>query len=68
MEKKIKIGVFGAYRGMTMIEVLSRHPDAELVAICDKYQPLLDKCKLALEQHGVKAALYSDFESFFEHD
>ena len=45
MGKKIKIGVFGAYRGMTMIDVLSRHPDAELVAICDKYQPLLDKCK-----------------------
>ena len=68
MGKKIKIGVFGTYRGMTMIEVLSQHPNAELVAICDKYRPLLDKCKAALEQHGVKAALYEDFERFFEHD
>jgi len=68
MGKKIKIGVFGAYRGMTMIDVLSRHPDAELVAICDKYQPLLDKCKKSLEQHGVDAALYDNFDKFFEHD
>jgi len=68
MSKKIRIGVFGAYRGMTMIEVLSRHPDAELVAICDKFQPLLEKCRQSLEQHGVKATLYQDFDKFFEHD
>ena len=36
---KLKVGVFGAYRGMTMINVLVKHPDAELVAICDKYRP-----------------------------
>ncbi len=68
MGKKIKIGVFGAYRGMTMIEVLSRHPDAELVAICDKYRPLLDKCRKALEEHGVTAVLYEDFDRFFQHN
>ena len=38
---KVKIGVFGAYRGMTMINVLLQHPDAELVAICDKFVPAL---------------------------
>ena len=37
---KLKIGVFGAYRGMTMINVLLNHPDAELVAVCDKYVPV----------------------------
>ena len=26
---KLKIGVFGAYRGQTMIDVLFMHPDAE---------------------------------------
>ena len=45
MSKKIKVGVFGAFRGMTMINVLSRHPDAELVAICDRYEPALERCK-----------------------
>ncbi len=68
MSKKIKIGVFGAFRGMTMIDVLRRHPDAELVAICDKYPALLDQCRKLLDQNGVKAALYPDFESFFHHD
>ena len=35
MVQKLRIGVFGAYRGMTMIRVLLNHPDATLVAICD---------------------------------
>ena len=39
-KKKIRVGVFGAARGFTMIRVLSQHPDAELVAICDRYEPL----------------------------
>lgn len=40
---KLKIGVFGAYRGMTMISVLIHHPDAELVAVCDKYRARAQK-------------------------
>ena len=32
---KLKIGVFGGYRGHTMINVLFNHDDAELVAVCD---------------------------------
>lgn len=45
MSEKLRIGVFGGYRGSSMIQVLLHHPDAELVAVCDKYQPLLDKAK-----------------------
>ena len=67
-EKKVKIGVFGAGRGMTMINVLSRHPDAELVAICDKYLPLLEKCKKVAEETGSKISLYEKFEDFINHD
>ena len=66
--KKIKVGVFGASRGMTMIEVLSKHPDAELVAICDKYTPLLDKCKKTAEETGSKITYYTSFDEFFKHD
>lgn len=66
--KKIKIGVFGAHRGMTMINVLSRHPDAELVAICDKYQPLLDKCKKVAEETGSTITYYTSFDEFFNHE
>ena len=32
---KLKRGVFGGYRGHTMINVLLNHDDAELVAVCD---------------------------------
>ena len=66
--KKIKVGVFGAYRGMTMINVLARHPDAELVAVCDKYAPLLNKCRKLAEETGSNITCYEDFDSFFNHD
>ena len=65
---KIKVGVFGAYRGMTMISVLAGHPDAELVAVCDKYEPALDKVRALAEEHGVQVACYTDFEDFFLHE
>ena len=65
---KVKIGVFGAYRGMTMINVLLQHPDAELVAICDKYAPALERARKAAEEAGLKIALYDNFEDFFKHD
>lgn len=49
MSQKIKIGVFGAYRGKTMIEVLTNHPDACVVAVCDKYRPNLDVVEKAAQ-------------------
>ncbi len=65
---KIRIGVFGAYRGMTMVKVLAKHPDAMLVAVCDKYRPALDKVRALAEENGLSVALYEDFEAFFAHD
>ena len=65
---KIKVGVFGAARGMTMINVLASHPDAELVAVCDKYHPLLDNVKKLADERQVKISLYENFEDFFNHD
>lgn len=65
---KIMVGVFGAYRGMTMINVLVKHPDAELVAICDKYRPALEKAQAKAEEVGLQVALYENFEDFFLHD
>jgi predicted dehydrogenase len=66
--RKIKVGVFGGGRGQTMIDVLSKHPDAELVAICDKYQPLLDQCQVKATKAGSQVTCYEDFDRFFEHD
>jgi len=65
---KLKIGVFGAYRGMTMVNVLLKHPDAELVAICDKYRPILDKAGETAKEAGINVALYESFDDFVKHD
>ena len=68
MSKKIRVGAFGAFRGKTMIGVLADHPDAELVAVCDKYEPLLEEVRDLAAAHNIEVACYTDFEEFFKHD
>ena len=68
MKKKVRVGVFGAGRGRTMVEMLAQYDDAELVAICDKYEPLLENCRGIIEKTGSQVALYTDFEEFFQHE
>ena len=66
---KIKIGVFGAGRGMTMIRQILNSKEAELVAVCDKYKPLLDACKKEAEACGLyDITYYERFDDFFNHD
>lgn len=65
---KLKIGVFGGYRGHTMINVLFNHNDAELVAVCDKYKPILERVEKEGEEKGMKIATYENFDEFIEHD
>jgi len=65
---KVKVGVFGAHRGMTMIRQLLNSPDAEVTAICDKFRPSLDAAGKAAEDAGLKVALYERFDDFFQHD
>ncbi len=38
MKKKVRVGVFGTYRGRTVIEMLAQYEDADRVAICDKLE------------------------------
>lgn len=66
--KKVKIGVFGGGRGQTMVEVMAKHPDAELVAICDFSQIKLKQCSDLAESCGTKITCYDDFDKFMEHD
>ncbi len=66
---KIKIGVFGAGRGGDAIRQLFDDKEAEIVAICDKVQSLLDRVKKDAEASGLyNIAYYTDFEEFFRHD
>ena len=65
---KLKIGVFGGYRGHTMINVLFNHDDAELVAVCDKYEPILEGIKNEAAAREMNVATYTDFDEFIKHD
>lgn len=68
MSGKVKVGVFGARRGMTMIGVLAHHPDAELVAICDQFDHLRKECEKVGRETNSQITLYKDFAEFFNHD
>jgi len=65
---KLKIGVIGGGRGQTMMQVLLNHPDAELVAICDNYEPVLDNAKALMKKVGANVAFYNNYEDFLTHD
>ena len=67
--EKVKLGVFGAGRGMAMVNQILSDPKAELVAVCDRYKPLLDNCKKVAEEASMcDIAYYENFEDFFKHD
>lgn len=67
--EKVRIGVFGAYRGLTAIGQILGREDAELVAVCDKFEPALDNCRAEAEKAGItNIAYYNNFEDFFKHD
>ena len=66
---KIRIGTFGACRGMTMIRQLMDSTEAELVAVCDKNEFVLSSCRKEAEAAGkTNITYYTDFDEFFEHD
>lgn len=63
MEKrKVKVGVLGAGRGGSMIRYCELAENAELVAICDKWEPSLEPHK------GKGIALYTDFDEFLKNE
>ncbi|MBQ7541296.1 MAG: GNAT family N-acetyltransferase [Clostridia bacterium] len=65
LAKKIRIGVVGAGRGQSMMDYCTKYGNAELVAICDNYAPVLDRAR---RKYGGAIAYYEDFEAFLKHD
>ena len=64
--KKIKIGVMGVYRGTSMINYCKKASNAEVVAICDKWEEAL---KLHQEQcSDLNITYYNNFDDFIKHD
>ena len=64
--KKIRIGVMGAYRGSSMINYCKASEKAEVVAICDKWEEVLERQRQNLNDSTI--AYYKSFEEFIEHD
>lgn len=64
--KKIRIGVMGVYRGTSMINYCRAADNAELVAICDKWEEGIEKHKLSHPEEGI--TYYTSFDEFINHD
>ena len=63
--RKVRIGVFGVNRGSTMMNYCQTQNDAQLVAICDKWEEGLNKKKQEL---GDAIKYYTSFDEFIKHD
>lgn len=64
--KKIRIGVMGVYRGTSMINYCKAAQNAEVVAVCDKWEEALEKHKEINREFQI--AYYNRFEDFIQHD
>ncbi|MBO5009900.1 MAG: Gfo/Idh/MocA family oxidoreductase [Clostridia bacterium] len=64
--KKIRIGVFGVYRGTSMIRYCKSCDTAEVVAMCDKWEEGLERQK----EHNkdLDITYYTSFDEFIKHD
>ena len=61
--EKIRVGVFGAGRGMSLAEAFMLQ-NAEIVAICDNHK---GRREAALKKLDSSVASYEDFDAFIEH-
>lgn len=64
MEKKVRIGVFGCWRGGSIARCL-KVAGAEIVAVCDKDPAMIEKIRPILAED---AGIYSSFDEFANHD
>jgi len=64
--RKVRIGVLGAGRGLTFVRGYHLHPASEVVALCDKDRPRLEKAAATLKIEGLK--LYTDYEEMLRSD
>lgn len=63
MDKTIRIGIFGAWRGGSMAKQL-KLAGAEIVAVCDHNPARLESARAYLAEGG---KLYANFDEFIEH-
>ena len=64
--KKVIIGVLGIGRGRTMIDYCRKSQNAEVVAICDKWEEGLNSLKIQLNNSNI--SFYTSFDEFINHE
>ena len=64
--KQVKIGVIGVGRGSSMIEYCIAAGNAEIVAICDKWEEGLERMKRL--HPDLNVTYYTDYDEFLTHD
>lgn len=64
--KKVRVGVVGGYRGTSMINYCKIASNAEIVAICDNNEAVLNAQKERCKDYDI--AYYDNFEDFIKHD
>ncbi len=65
MDQKIKLGVFGARRGVHL-GTIADQVGFDMVAVCDTFEPLLMNAKKRINND--KITYYTDFDKMLEHD
>ena len=64
--RKIKIGVLGLYRGTSMINYCKNADNAEVVALCDKWEEGIKRQKE--NNKDLNITYYTNFDEFIKHD
>ena len=64
---KIKVGILGASRGMDFSErILKSYDYACLTAVCETYDVLRTKTENYLQENGIPAQCYVDYDEFLD--
>jgi len=64
MNKKLKVGILGLTRGSDFAKTFDAHPNAEVTAVCEFNEKVVEKYK----SWNTRATVYSDYDKFLEHD
>ena len=64
--KKARVGVVGVGRGAMMFKYCKVAENAEIVAICDKWEDGLRQAEKKLE--GANITYYTSYDEFLKHD
>lgn len=63
MPRRLRIGIVGLHRGVSLLRVFARHPAAEVVAVCDRQIPRVESVAAEFSVPGV----YTRYDDLLHH-